>query len=135
MLISQHVKPNSFSDYLVIIAEHLELFSAAPYWVEELKNVVAGLSEEARFVCKADGDPKPKYTWYINGRSQDSLYETGFRDPRFRLKDPSTIIVSNLRLDDQMNIQCNASNKHGYVFSDAYLDILGEYHFFKLLNF
>ena len=29
--------------------------------------------------------------------------------------------------DDLMVIQCNASNVHGYVFAEGYLNVLGKY--------
>ena len=58
--------------------------------------------------------------------------ELGVRDPRiynnnrFFKKDANNITLTNLTLEDHMNIQCNASNKHGYVFSDVYLNVLGK---------
>lgn len=39
--------------------------------------------------------------------------------------DETTITLTNLTLDDHMNIQCNATNIHGYVFADVYLNVLG----------
>ena len=33
--------------------------------------------------------------------------------------------ISNLTLEDYMNIQCNATNNHDYVFADVYLNVLG----------
>ncbi len=32
-------------------------------------------------------------------------------------------------LSDLMVVQCNASNFHGYAFSSAYINVLGEYYF------
>ncbi|XP_045166223.2 neuroglian-like isoform X1 [Mercenaria mercenaria] len=106
---------------------------SAPYWVEEPVEVEASINEKATFICKAGGDPKPAYAWYINGVAlEDRQNEVGVRDPRiynnnrFFKKDAHNITLTNLTLEDHMNIQCNASNKHGYVFSDVYLNVLAE---------
>ncbi|XP_060606404.1 neurofascin-like isoform X2 [Ruditapes philippinarum] len=106
--------------------------NTAPFWVEEPQDVEASINETATFICKADGDPKPEYAWYINGVPlEDRQNELGVRDPRiynnnrFYKKDDNNITLRNLTLEDHMNIQCNASNKHGYVFSDVYLNVLG----------
>jgi hypothetical protein len=59
--------------------------------------------------------------------------ELGVRDPRiynnnrFYKKDDNNITLRNLTLEDHLNIQCNASNRHGYVFSDVYLNVLGKF--------
>ncbi|XP_060606385.1 neuroglian-like [Ruditapes philippinarum] len=106
---------------------------AAPFWVEEPHDVEASINEKATFICKADGDPKPEYAWYINGVPlEDRQNKLGVRDPRiynnnrFYKKDANNITLTNLTLEDHMNIQCNASNKHGYIFSDVYLNVLAE---------
>ena len=39
---------------------------------------------------------------------------------------PGKLYFTNVAKTDYMVIQCNASNIHGYVFSDVYLNILGE---------
>ncbi|XP_060553930.1 neuroglian-like isoform X2 [Ruditapes philippinarum] len=106
---------------------------AAPFWVEEPQDVKASINQTATFICKADGDPKPNYAWYINGVPlEDRQNELGVRDPRiynnnrFYKKDANNITLTNLTLEDHMNIQCNASNQHGYIFSDVYLNVLGK---------
>jgi hypothetical protein len=43
--------------------------------VEEPHDVEASINEKATFICKADGDPKPEYAWYINGVPlEDSMF-------------------------------------------------------------
>lgn len=37
------------------------------------------------------------------------------------------IIFSNVSQTDIQVIQCNASNKHGYLLSNAYLNVLGRF--------
>jgi neuronal cell adhesion molecule len=36
------------------------------------------------------------------------------------------IYLTNVQQTDRMVIQCNASNIHGYVFADVYLNVLGK---------
>jgi hypothetical protein len=51
------------------------IISAAPFWVEEPQDVKASINQTATFICKADGDPKPNYAWYINGVPlEDSMF-------------------------------------------------------------
>ncbi|XP_053377486.1 neuroglian-like isoform X2 [Mercenaria mercenaria] len=106
---------------------------SAPYWTEEPVDVEAGVSETATFICRAGGIPKPDYTWFINGVPlEDGQGKIGVRDPRiynnlrFFKPNQNNITLINLTRDDHMNIQCNSSNKHGYVFSDVYLNVLAE---------
>ncbi|XP_060563212.1 neuroglian-like isoform X2 [Ruditapes philippinarum] len=98
---------------------------AAPFWVEEPQDVEASINQTATFICKADGDPKPNYAWYINGVPlEDRQNKPRIYNNRFYKKDANNITLTNLTLEDHMNIQCNASNQHGYIFSDVYLNVL-----------
>ena len=36
------------------------------------------------------------------------------------------LIVTNLKMEDTSVIQCNATNKHGYIFANAYLKVGGK---------
>jgi hypothetical protein len=55
-----------------------------PFWVEELKNVHSSEEEDAEFVCKAGGLPRPDIKWSINGVPAEELqpeepsHEKGF---------------------------------------------------------
>ncbi len=40
-----------------------------PFWVEEIKNVNTAEEEDALFVCRAGGKPKPSISWSINGKA------------------------------------------------------------------
>lgn len=48
------------------------------------------------------------------------------RSERFIKPDANNITFVQLNKNDHMVLQCNASNIHGYVFADVYLNILGE---------
>jgi len=77
--------------------------------------------------CHAYAEPQATVTWLKNGVpiSTDNL------PPRFRLTDEGkTLIIRDVCKDcsggtsDLMVIQCNASNVHGYAFSDGYINVL-----------
>ena len=42
---------------------------------------------------------------------------------KVELSEPSVLTIHNVDLSDQMNIQCNATNKHGYVFADVAINV------------
>lgn len=45
---------------------------------------------------------------------------------RFIKPDAYNITLVRLNKHDSMVLQCNASNVHGYVFADVYLNVLGK---------
>ncbi len=50
---------------------------------------------------------------------------TAVRNPR-RTVNGGTLRYTNLTKTDAQVLQCNASNKHGYSYQNAYLNVLGE---------
>jgi len=46
---------------------------------------------------------------------------------RRRIVANNYVRYENVTKTDAQVLQCNASNKHGYVFSNAYLNVLGQY--------
>ena len=49
---------------------------------------------------------------------------------RFRRPRPDRIIFSDLTREDPMVIQCNATNKHGYIWGDVFLNVLCKQNYF-----
>ena len=48
-------------------------------------------------------------------------------NPRMRMNDERTVLTfSNVSSKDIQVIQCNASNVHGYILANAYLNVFGE---------
>ena len=45
-------------------------------------------------------------------------------DPRITIED-NTMTIVNLTVEDSMTVQCNSTNKHGYVYTDAFLQVNG----------
>ncbi|GFS23806.1 neural cell adhesion molecule L1-like protein [Elysia marginata] len=103
--------------------------NSAAYFTEEPQDVEIGVGGDAEFRCSADGSPKPDIAWFINGESLDTAMVTDKRlaDPnKFSSPETGKLYFTNVAKTDYMVIQCNASNIHGYVFSDVYLNILEE---------
>ena len=44
-----------------------------------------------------------------------------------RVVESKTMTFHNLTKEDAQVIQCNATNKHGYMYANAYLNVLCEY--------
>jgi len=53
---------------------------------------------------------------------------------RRRIVDNNYVRYENVTKTDAQVLQCNASNKHGFVFANAYLNIVGRY-IFSVLQF
>lgn len=53
-------------------------------------------------------------------------------DPRRTVTD-TKIMYKNVTKTDAQVFQCNATNKHGYIFANAYLNVLGKPE--RLLNY
>ncbi|CAH1781131.1 unnamed protein product [Owenia fusiformis] len=95
---------------------------AKPYWRSpdtRPKNIQAIEGGHATYVCIADGIPTPQIFWFINGRPVSQLEP----DPN-RLVNGGNMTFINLKKDDTQNIQCNTTNKHGYLWADSYLNVL-----------
>ncbi|CAH1783792.1 unnamed protein product [Owenia fusiformis] len=97
---------------------------AKPYWRSpdtRPKNIQAGEGDKATYMCIADGIPAPQVFWFINGRPLSQLEANPYR-----LVNGGNMTFINLMKEDTQNIQCNATNKHGYIWADAYLNVLDE---------
>ena len=44
-----------------------------------------------------------------------------------RISERNRLVFHNVTVEDKMVIQCNASNKHGYIYENAYVNIMGKY--------
>lgn len=62
-----HRNPPGFSCLACAIYLCLPCLSAAPYWLDEPKNLILAPGEDGRLVCRANGNPKPTVQWMVNG--------------------------------------------------------------------
>ncbi|GFO23158.1 neuronal cell adhesion molecule, partial [Plakobranchus ocellatus] len=102
---------------------------SAPYFVEEPEDVEIGVGGNAEFSCSAEGVPPPNIQWFINGESLETAITKDKRlqdTKKFSHPVTGKLFFQKVAKNDYMVIQCNASNIHGYVFSDVYLNILEE---------
>ena len=84
----------------------------------EIHNAAEG--ETAVFECIADGEPTPTIQWIHNGAplSNANNHQTN------RRVTTNKITISNLQKSDTANYGCNATNTIGYVYKDAYVNVL-----------
>lgn len=92
---------------------------AAPYWLDKPTNLVLAPEENGRLVCRARGNPKPTIQWLMNGEPIESSLPSPNRQV---LGD--TILFHSVQIGSTTVYQCNASNEHGYLLANAFVNIL-----------
>uniref|UniRef100_A0A8C6SL96 Neural cell adhesion molecule L1 n=1 Tax=Neogobius melanostomus TaxID=47308 RepID=A0A8C6SL96_9GOBI len=92
---------------------------AAPYWLDKPTNLVLAPDENGRLVCRANGNPKPTIQWLVNGQPLNSSLPSHGRQ---LLGD--TILFRSVQMGSSAVYQCNASNQHGYLLANAFLNVL-----------
>ncbi|XP_055506284.1 neuronal cell adhesion molecule a isoform X14 [Leucoraja erinacea] len=94
---------------------------AAPYWINEPKNLVLAPGEDGRLICRAHGNPKPTITWMVNSFPIDNAPS----DISRKIMD-DTISFTKVQVSSSAVYQCNASNVHGYLLANAFVNVLAE---------
>nr|XP_014349964.1 PREDICTED: neuronal cell adhesion molecule isoform X2 [Latimeria chalumnae] len=97
------------------------IIKAAPYWLTIPRNLVLSPGEDGTLTCRANGNPKPKITWSINSIPIENAPE----DPS-RKVDVDTVIFMDVQERSSAVYQCNASNEHGYLLANAFVNVLAE---------
>uniref|UniRef100_A0A7N5KRU6 Neurofascin n=1 Tax=Ailuropoda melanoleuca TaxID=9646 RepID=A0A7N5KRU6_AILME len=92
---------------------------AAPYWLDEPKNLILAPGEDGRLVCRANGNPKPTVQWMVNGEPLQSAP----RNPNREVAG-DTIIFRDTQISSRAVYQCNTSNEHGYLLANAFVSVL-----------
>uniref|UniRef100_A0A8D0D4A7 Neural cell adhesion molecule L1 n=1 Tax=Sander lucioperca TaxID=283035 RepID=A0A8D0D4A7_SANLU len=72
--------------------------------------------------CSASGTPQPTITWRVNGELLQ-----GAPAPNRKVFD-DTIVLRNAKASDSAVYQCEASNKHGTLLSNANIMIMSKYY-------
>lgn len=52
----------------------VSLNKAAPYWIMAPQNLVLSPGENGTLICSANGDPKPRINWLMNGVPIESKF-------------------------------------------------------------
>ncbi|KAK3512415.1 hypothetical protein QTP70_009841 [Hemibagrus guttatus] len=92
---------------------------AAPFWIHKPSNLVLAPNENGQLQCLASGNPKPSIQWLVNGEPIESALE----NPSRKVNDDA-IIFSSVQIGTSAVYQCNASNEHGYLLANAFVNIL-----------
>uniref|UniRef100_UPI00398E645B neuronal cell adhesion molecule a isoform X3 n=1 Tax=Pristiophorus japonicus TaxID=55135 RepID=UPI00398E645B len=94
---------------------------AAPYWISEPKNLVLAPGEDGTLICRANGNPKPAIQWMVNGSPIESAPSDISRELMV-----DTISFTKVQVSTSAVYQCNASNEHGYLLANAFVNVLAE---------
>ncbi|XP_012682835.2 contactin-3 [Clupea harengus] len=98
------------------VAKGRLLFHAKPQWIQTMRDSALALEERLAWECKANGKPKPSYSWLKNG-------ETLVPEGRVQLAD-GALSIEAVNLSDDGMYQCVAENKHGIIYFSAELVVL-----------
>uniref|UniRef100_A0A671SGQ7 Contactin 3b n=1 Tax=Sinocyclocheilus anshuiensis TaxID=1608454 RepID=A0A671SGQ7_9TELE len=99
-------------------------FHATPHWLQTMTDTSLSIEENLFWECKANGKPKPSYSWLKNG-------ETLISEGRVQIEN-GALSISSLNLSDCGMYQCVAENKHGIIYSSTELMVLGTTSVFSL---
>ncbi|KAK5913062.1 hypothetical protein CesoFtcFv8_002882 [Champsocephalus esox] len=91
-------------------------FHAKPHWLQTMTDTALSIEENLFWECKANGKPKPSYSWLKNG---EQLMAEG----RVQIEN-GALSIAALNLSDSGMYQCVAENKHGIIYSSAQLMVL-----------
>ncbi|KAM7402590.1 hypothetical protein PAMP_017814 [Pampus punctatissimus] len=91
-------------------------FHAKPHWVQTMADTALSIEENLFWECKANGKPKPSYSWLKNG-------EQVMAEARIQIEN-GALSIAALNLSDTGMYQCVAENKHGIIYSSAQLMVL-----------
>nr|XP_043880085.1 neural cell adhesion molecule L1-like protein isoform X2 [Solea senegalensis] len=88
-----------------------------PEWEFEPESQLSMIGSEVIIKCSASGTPQPTVTWRVNGVP---LQDT----PAARKTFDDTIVLHNAKASDSAVYQCEASNRHGKLLSNANIMIM-----------
>lgn len=103
---ARHNETGSEIDYYVTV-------ESAPEPLTPLKSHIILANTDLQFDCTSISIPETNYAWYINGSLIDKAhpFEYTFSENEANLK------IS--QVEHSMVVQCNASNKHGYILQNS----------------
>ncbi|XP_016109365.1 contactin-3-like [Sinocyclocheilus grahami] len=91
-------------------------FHAKPQWVQTMRDNALSIEERLFWECKANGKPKPSYSWLKNGALLAA-------EDRIQIEN-GALTISSVNLSDAGMYQCVAENKHGIIYFGAELVVL-----------
>lgn len=90
---------------------------AKPTWVSPPLDTRVSVGESGTVNCTAVGNPTPTVEWYIDGKPFKAI-------PGKRYIQNNVLHIDNLNKKESTVVQCNATNSHGSLFSDVYINVL-----------
>ncbi|XP_064422350.1 contactin-4 isoform X1 [Latimeria chalumnae] len=100
------------------VAKGQLIFYAQPSWVNTISNANISIEDSIFWECKANGKPRPTYTWLKNG---ERLVTLG----RIKIEN-GALTITALNLSDSGMYQCVAANKYGVIYSSAELRVIAK---------
>ncbi|XP_040059796.2 contactin-3 [Gasterosteus aculeatus] len=91
-------------------------FHAKPHWLQTMADTTLSIQENLFWECKANGKPKPSYSWLKNGEQVSA-------EGRVQIEN-GALSIATVNLSDSGVYQCVAENKHGIIYSRAQLMVL-----------
>ncbi|ELK25098.1 Contactin-6 [Myotis davidii] len=95
----------------------LSLFGTAPpEWEQKIQDTYLSIYDSLFWECKAQGKPRPWYTWLKNGERLGA-------EERIQVEN-GTLTITMLNVSDSGVYQCAAENKHHTIYANAELRVL-----------
>uniref|UniRef100_A0A8B9LZ65 Neural cell adhesion molecule L1 n=1 Tax=Astyanax mexicanus TaxID=7994 RepID=A0A8B9LZ65_ASTMX len=86
---------------------------STPFWVQKPESLVLSRDDGGQIECQADGIPRPRIQWLVNGEPIEDL-------PSEQVSG-DTLTFRSVVPDSSAVFQCNASNPYGYILANAFL--------------
>uniref|UniRef100_A0A8C5NF03 Neural cell adhesion molecule L1-like protein n=1 Tax=Gouania willdenowi TaxID=441366 RepID=A0A8C5NF03_GOUWI len=99
----------------------------SPEWQFEPESQLSMIGSDVLIKCSASGIPQPTTTWSVNGVP---LHESPAAN---RKAFDDTIVLHNAKASDSAVYQCEASNQHGSLLSNANIMIMSKYDTFIIV--
>lgn len=88
-----------------------------PHFTVEPQSVNITVSGTYEIKCEAEGSPEPVIQWFFNGKTLENS------DDLRRDISKTKIVTANVEKSDTGNYACTATNAHGYVTKDIYVNV------------
>ncbi|TRY84731.1 hypothetical protein DNTS_027427 [Danionella cerebrum] len=92
---------------------------SVPFWLERPESLVLARDDSGSITCTADGIPRPRIQWLVNG---EPIGDAPARLDRQVSGD--TLFFKAVVPDSAAVFQCNASNPYGYIMANAFLAVM-----------
>ncbi|XP_062977747.1 contactin-4-like isoform X3 [Elgaria multicarinata webbii] len=91
-------------------------FYAPPNWIQKISDAHVAIEESIYWECKANGRPKPSYSWLKDGE---------LLIPQERIQiEHGALTITSVNLSDTGMYQCVAENRHGVIYVSAELSVI-----------